>query len=36
MKDRLNAVSMDNWVRCVDEALRKSGVKGDGTPYTQA
>ena len=22
MKDRLNAVSMDNWVHCVDEALR--------------
>jgi 3-oxoacyl-[acyl-carrier-protein] synthase-3 len=25
MKDRLNAVSMDNWLHCVDEALRKSG-----------
>jgi 3-oxoacyl-[acyl-carrier-protein] synthase-3 len=25
MKNRLNAVSMDNWMRCVDEALRKSG-----------
>ncbi len=25
MKNRLNEVSMDNWLRCVDEALRKSG-----------
>ena len=25
MKDRLNAVSMDNWMYCIDEALRKSG-----------
>ncbi len=25
MKSRLNAVSMDNWLHCVDEALRKSG-----------
>ena len=25
MKDRLNAVSMDNWMHCIDEALRKSG-----------
>jgi len=25
MKDRLNAVSMDNWLHCIDEALRKSG-----------
>lgn len=25
MKERLNAVSMDNWMHCVDEALRKSG-----------
>jgi len=30
MKDRLNAVSMDNWYRCIDEALRKSGrTRGD-------
>lgn len=33
MKDRLNAVSMDNWVLCVDEALRKSGQKADGSAY---
>ena len=26
---------MDNWVHCVDEALRKSGLKPDGTPYTK-
>ncbi len=36
MKDRLNAVSMDNWILCVDEALRKSGRKPDGTPYGRA
>jgi 3-oxoacyl-[acyl-carrier-protein] synthase III len=33
MKSRLGAVSMDNWMRCIDEALRKSGSKSDGTPY---
>ncbi|MCB8923801.1 MAG: 3-oxoacyl-ACP synthase [Ardenticatenaceae bacterium] len=35
MKGRLNEASMDNWVHCVDEALRKSGLKPDGTPYTK-
>jgi 3-oxoacyl-[acyl-carrier-protein] synthase-3 len=25
MKSRLNEISMDNWMHCVDEALRKSG-----------
>jgi 3-oxoacyl-[acyl-carrier-protein] synthase-3 len=25
MKSRLNEVSMDNWMHCIDEALRKSG-----------
>lgn len=25
MKNRLNAVSMENWMHCIDEALRKSG-----------
>ncbi len=25
MKNRLNEVSMDNWMHCIDEALRKSG-----------
>ncbi len=36
MKNRLNEVSMDNWMHCIDEALRKSGPKADGTPYTRA
>lgn len=36
MKNRLNEVSMDNWEHCVDEALRKSGLKPDGSPYTRA
>lgn len=35
MKNRLNEVSMDNWMHCVDEALRTSGTKPDGTPYTR-
>jgi 3-oxoacyl-[acyl-carrier-protein] synthase-3 len=35
-EESLNAVSMDNWLKCVDEALRKSGTKPDGTPYTRA
>lgn len=26
MKDLLNEKSMDNWMRCIDEALRKSGM----------
>lgn len=36
MKARLNEVSIDNWLTCIDEALRKSGTKHDGTPYTRA
>lgn len=36
MKNRLNAVSMDNWLRCVDKALRKSGAKPDGSAYSRA
>lgn len=35
MKNRLNEVSMDNWLHCVDEALRKSGRQPDGSPYTR-
>ncbi|MCX6136099.1 MAG: 3-oxoacyl-ACP synthase [Ignavibacteriales bacterium] len=35
MKNRLNEVSMNNWMKCVDEALRKSGRKSDGAPYTR-
>jgi 3-oxoacyl-[acyl-carrier-protein] synthase-3 len=33
MKSRLNEVSMDNWLKCVDEALRKSGSKPNGDAY---
>ncbi|CAN5733097.1 ketoacyl-ACP synthase III [soil metagenome] len=36
MKARLNAVSMDNWLRCIDEALRRSGPGPDGTSLTRA
>jgi 3-oxoacyl-[acyl-carrier-protein] synthase-3 len=35
MKTRLNDVSMKNWLRCIDEALRKSGSKSDGSPYSR-
>jgi 3-oxoacyl-[acyl-carrier-protein] synthase-3 len=35
MKSRLNEVSMNNWLLCIDEALRKSGSKADGKPYTR-
>ena len=35
MKNRLNEVSIDNWMHCVDEALRKSGTKPDGSAYTR-
>jgi 3-oxoacyl-[acyl-carrier-protein] synthase III len=35
MKNRLNQVSMDNWMHCIDEALRKSGRKASGEPYTR-
>lgn len=34
MKERLNEVSMDNWLRCVDEALRKS-PRPDGGSYAR-
>jgi 3-oxoacyl-[acyl-carrier-protein] synthase-3 len=37
MKDRLNAVSMDNWMHCIDEALRKSQTnQPTNQPYTRA
>ncbi|GAB1418168.1 ketoacyl-ACP synthase III [Bacteroidales bacterium] len=26
MKDRLNEVSMDNWMKCIDQAFAKSGI----------
>jgi 3-oxoacyl-[acyl-carrier-protein] synthase-3 len=35
MKARLNAVSIDNWMRCIDEALRKSGEEVRGQPYSR-
>jgi 3-oxoacyl-[acyl-carrier-protein] synthase-3 len=35
MKARLNQVSMDNWMFCIDEALRKSGKEAHGQPYTR-
>ena len=35
MKARLGEVSIDNWMTCVDEALRKSGPKPDGGVYTR-
>ena len=34
MKERLNAVSMENWMHCIDEALRKSGTPD--APLTRA
>jgi 3-oxoacyl-[acyl-carrier-protein] synthase-3 len=34
MKNRLNAVSMDNWMHCIDEALRKSSTAD--SPLTRA
>ncbi len=35
MKARLSGVSTANWMLCIDEALRKSGLKPDGAPYTR-
>jgi 3-oxoacyl-[acyl-carrier-protein] synthase-3 len=36
MKNRLNEVSISNWMFCVDQALAKSGTKPDGSAYTRA
>ncbi|MFH0993306.1 MAG: 3-oxoacyl-ACP synthase [bacterium] len=33
MKNRLNEVSMPNWYRCIDEALRKSGLNRQDIGY---
>ena len=33
MKERLGEVSIGNWMKCVDEALAKSGRKSDGSPF---
>jgi len=30
MKNRLDEVSMNNWLRCIDDALRKSGTRANG------
>jgi 3-oxoacyl-[acyl-carrier-protein] synthase-3 len=35
MKARLGAVSIDNWLTCVDVALEKSGARRDGSRYTR-
>ena len=36
MKQRLNEVSMTNWLRCVDEALRRSGEGKHGQPLDRS
>ena len=36
MKTRLGEVSINNWLECVDVALKNSGNKSDGKPYTRA
>ncbi|HAE41845.1 MAG TPA: hypothetical protein DCG34_02870 [Clostridiales bacterium] len=33
MKDRLNQVSMDNWYKCIDESLAKSGLERKDIGY---
>lgn len=33
MKNKLNEVSMDNWFKCIDEALRKSDLKREDIDY---
>ncbi len=33
MKDRLNAVSMNNWMTCIDKALEKSDLNRDDIDY---
>ncbi|MCL2350477.1 MAG: hypothetical protein FWC67_03245, partial [Defluviitaleaceae bacterium] len=33
MKNRLNAVSMDNWYKCIDRAFEKSGLTRDTMDY---
>jgi len=36
MKARLGEVSIRNWLQCVDESLKMSVSKSDGSPYTRA
>lgn len=33
MKDRLNEVSMTNWIKCIDKAFEKSGVSREDLGY---
>ena len=33
MKDRLNEVSFTNWLKCIDESLRKSSLKRTDIDY---
>lgn len=33
MKDRLNEVSMSNWMKCIDKAFQKSGLSKDELGY---
>lgn len=33
MKDRLNEVSMGNWIKCIDKAFEKSGVSKEDLGY---
>jgi 3-oxoacyl-[acyl-carrier-protein] synthase-3 len=33
MKNRLNEVSMDNWIHCIDRAFEKSGLTKDDLNY---
>ena len=33
MKERLNEVSMNNWLTCIDESLRKSNLKKEDITY---
>jgi 3-oxoacyl-[acyl-carrier-protein] synthase-3 len=35
MKARLGAVSVANWLTCIDVALQKSGARPDGSAYTR-
>lgn len=33
MKDRLNEISMENWIKCIDKAFEKSGVVKEDLGY---
>lgn len=36
MKQRLGEVSITNWLACVDNSLKMSGIKSNGSQYTRA